>query len=161
VTALIGQGAALALPMPLLGSVLEINRGQAEEMLRLMRRHYRSLEGVNVSVLGIAFKQDTDDVRESPAFPIIRCLLEAGARVTAYDPVARPAGHEGLRGVALAGSLPEAVESADVIALVTRWKEFEQLPQLLRHRSPPPLVVDGRRLLDPRDYVRYEGIGRG
>jgi UDPglucose 6-dehydrogenase/GDP-mannose 6-dehydrogenase len=114
-----------------------------------------------VTVLGIAFKPDTDDVRESPAFPLIRRLLDAGARVTAYDPVAKPVGHESLRDVESAGSLAEAVAHADAILLVTRWQEFEQLSALLRHRAPQPPVIDGRRLLDPGDFERYEGIGRG
>jgi UDPglucose 6-dehydrogenase/GDP-mannose 6-dehydrogenase len=161
VTALIGQARSYALSMPLLQSVLDINRGQIDEMLTLLARHCPSLRGLGVTVLGIAFKPDTDDVRESPAFPLIRRLLDAGARVTAYDPVAKPVGHESLRDVESAGSLAEAVAHADAILLVTRWQEFEQLSALLRHRAPQPPVIDGRRLLDPGDFERYEGIGRG
>jgi UDPglucose 6-dehydrogenase/GDP-mannose 6-dehydrogenase len=161
VTALIGQAKSYAMSMPLLQSVLDINRGQIDEMLTLLARHHQSLRGLNVTVLGIAFKPDTDDVRESPAFPLIRRLLDGGARVTAYDPVARPVDHESLKDVELAGSLVEAVARADAILLVTRWQEFEQLPGLLRHRSPQPAVIDGRRVLDPREFERYEGIGRG
>ena len=79
------------MPLNLLQSVLDINRGQADEVMRLIGRHFASLQDVPVAVLGIAFKPDTDDVRESPAFPIIRRLKAQGARVTAYDPVAQPA----------------------------------------------------------------------
>ncbi|MEJ1964023.1 MAG: UDP binding domain-containing protein [Gammaproteobacteria bacterium] len=99
-------------------------------------------------------------MRESPAFPLIRRLLEAGARVTAYDPIARPADHEGLKGVKLATSLSAALEGAAAVLLVTRWSEFQALPQHLNGLANPPLVVDGRRTLNPRDYSRYEGIGR-
>jgi UDPglucose 6-dehydrogenase/GDP-mannose 6-dehydrogenase len=160
VTALIGQGKEYGLSLSLLKSVLEVNRGQVDEMMKLVAKHYPNLRDRKVTVLGLAFKQDTDDLRETPAFPLIALLRKAGARITAYDPVARPVDHEALKGVELAHSLMEAVNGADVIVLVTRWKEFEHLPGLVRERSPQPLVVDGRRLLDPRDFARYEGIGR-
>src|SRR6185369_5581921 len=137
------------------------NRGQIDEMLSLLARHHASLHGLRVAVLGIAFKPDTDDVRESPAFPLIRRLKQAGARVTAYDPVAKPLDHEALQDVDFAPSLAEAVAGADAVLLVTRWKEFEQqLAGLLKGRSPQPVVIDGRRSLNPADFARYEGIGR-
>ncbi|HYL17611.1 MAG TPA: UDP-glucose/GDP-mannose dehydrogenase family protein [Burkholderiales bacterium] len=160
VTALIGQGRDKGLALNLLQSVLEINRGQIEEMMRLIARHVSSLRGVPVTVLGIAFKPDTDDVRESPAFPIIRRLKAEGALLTAYDPVARPAEHEDLGGVRLADSLREAVVGAKIVVLITRWSEFSQLPALLRELGQSPLVVDGRRVLDPAAFALYEGIGR-
>jgi UDPglucose 6-dehydrogenase/GDP-mannose 6-dehydrogenase len=160
VTALIGQGQELDLPMPLLHSVLEINQTQVQEMLRLVERHFVNLLDVPVTVLGIAFKPDTDDIRESPAFPLIRELRARGARITAYDPIARPEGNAALAGVCLAPNLPEAVSGAQVVLLVTRWSEFSALADLVRQRETPPLVVDGRRMLDPADFARYEGIGR-
>jgi UDPglucose 6-dehydrogenase len=160
VTALIGQGRDKGLTMSLLQSVLDINRGQPEEMMRLIRRHFASLVDVPVAVLGVAFKPDTDDVRDSPAFPIIRRLKAEGARLTAYDPVARPNGHEDLVGVNVVGSLPEAVAEAKIIVLVTRWAEFSQLADFLNQRRQRPLVIDGRRVLDPGSFAQYEGIGR-
>ncbi len=92
VTALIGQGSEKGLALPLLKSVLDINKGQPDEMMRLIGRHFRALDGVKVAVLGIAFKPDTDDMRETPAIPLIRRLEEKGAHITAYDPIARPTG---------------------------------------------------------------------
>jgi UDPglucose 6-dehydrogenase len=160
VTALIGQGREKGLTMNLLRSVLDINREQPEEVMRLIGRHFASLVDVPVSVLGIAFKPDTDDVRESPAFPIIRRLKAEGARLTAYDPVVRANGHEDLIGVNLVGSLPEAVADAKIVILVTRWAEFSQLAGLLNELRQRPLVVDGRRVLDPGSFAQYEGIGR-
>jgi UDPglucose 6-dehydrogenase/GDP-mannose 6-dehydrogenase len=118
------------------------------------------LGGVPVSVLGLAFKPDTDDLRESPAFPVLRRLRTAGARLTAYDPVARPETHPDLRGVRLAASLEDAVGGAEVVVLVTRWAEFAELPALLARLGRSPLVVDGRRMLPPAAFARYEGIGR-
>ncbi|MDE2219630.1 MAG: UDP-glucose/GDP-mannose dehydrogenase family protein, partial [Gammaproteobacteria bacterium] len=165
VAALVGQARGLGLEPALLQSVLAINRGQADEVMKLIARHYPaaggapSLDGVNVTTLGIAFKPDTDDVRESPAFPIIARLRAAGARVMAYDPVARPAAHAGLAGVSLAATLEAAVAGAEIVVLVTRWPEFSRLAGLLRGRARPPLVVDGRRMLEPSAFARYEGIG--
>jgi len=160
VTALIGQGREKGLALNLLQSVLDINRGQSDEILRLVGRHFASLLDVPVAILGIAFKPDTDDVRESPAFPVIRNLKAQGARLTAYDPVARPSGHEDLVGVNLVGSLREAVADAEIVILITRWGEFSQLAGVLNELDHHPLVIDGRRMLEPRSFVNYEGMGR-
>jgi UDPglucose 6-dehydrogenase/GDP-mannose 6-dehydrogenase len=146
--------------MPVLDAVLEVNRTQPAELMRLVHQHVPDLSRVPVSVLGLAFKPDTDDVRESPAFPVVRALREAGAVVTIYDPVARPDGHADLEGVAVATSLEDAVREAEVIVHVTRWPEFEETAALLRKLGREPLVVDGRRNLHPSDFARYEGIGR-
>lgn len=160
VTALIGQGREKGRPLNLLQSVLDINKGQADEVMRLISRRVASLQDVPVTVLGIAFKPDTDDVRESPAFPLIRKLKAQGARLTAYDPIARPEGHPDLSGVTMAGSLRAAVGDAEIVVLVTRWAEWSVLAELLDELGTCPLVVDGRRALEPSSFAKYEGIGR-
>ena len=160
VTALVAHGREHGLGMPLLASVLEVNRGQPDETMRMIGRHYSDLAGVRVAVLGLAFKPDTDDVRESPAFPLIRQLVAKGAVVTAYDPVARPEGNEALAGVLLAESLGEALADAKVVVVVTRWNEFRELRGALDALGLEPLVVDGRRVLEPGAFRAYEGIGR-
>jgi UDPglucose 6-dehydrogenase/GDP-mannose 6-dehydrogenase len=160
ITALAAQGRSVGVPMPLLTDVLEINRSQPEELLRLVRKHVPVLTGSAIAVLGLAFKPGTDDLRESPAFPIIRALRGAGAKVTAFDPIARPKDHPDLQGVVLAERLEDAIASADVIVHVTRWPEFERLPELVRRAGRNALVVDGRRNLRPADFSRYEGVGR-
>ncbi len=159
VTAMIAQGADLGVATPMLRAVLDINHHQPDEMVRLARQHFPELRGIRVTVLGLAFKPDTDDLRESPAFPIIKLLRDAGAVVTAYDPVARPESHPGLLGVRLASSLQDALQQSQVIMLVTRWAEFEELDTELAKLNLTPLVVDGRRLLDPAAFSHYEGIG--
>jgi len=83
-----------------------------------------------------------------------------GAVVTAYDPVARPEGHEALAGVLLAESLGEALADAKVVVVVTRWNEFRELRGALDALGLEPLVVDGRRVLEPGAFRAYEGIGR-
>ncbi len=161
VTALTAQGRELGLEMPLLRSVLEINQSQPAELFKLATRHFPDLHGKRVTVLGLAFKPDTDDIRESPAFPVLKLFRDAGARMSAYDPVARPTDHEALRGVKIADSLAEAVNGAEIVVLVTRWKEFERLAELLPKTGNVPLVIDGRRVLSPGAFAAYEGIGRG
>ncbi|MCS6944267.1 MAG: UDP binding domain-containing protein, partial [Sutterellaceae bacterium] len=158
--ALAAHGAAHGAPMPLLEAVIETNRRQPARMIALLERHFARLAGLRVSVLGVAFKEDTDDVRESPALPIVRALLQRGARVTAYDPVARANGQRALpTAVTWSENLEQAL-AADAVPLITRWREFERLPALLAGGADAPLVVDGRRMLAPASVPRYAGIGR-
>ncbi len=157
VTALAAQGDQLGVPTPMLRATLDVNAGQPDELVALLGRHFPSLANVPVTVLGLAFKPDTDDLRESPAFPVIRRLKAAGAVLTAFDPIARPHDHPDLQGVRLASSLEAALQGAQAVVLVTRWAEFNRLPQLLA--GAKVLVVDGRRVLDRNAFDAYEGIG--
>jgi UDPglucose 6-dehydrogenase len=161
VKALISHGEAAGVPMPILASVIGTNAERPGKMLELLGRHFDSLAGLRVAVLGLAFKPGTDDVRESPAFPIMRMLLDAGAQVRAYDPAAVETAKRVLDDprIAYCSGLGEAVAGADAVMLVTRWKEFLELPELLRATDPPPILIDGRRLIDKSSVSRYEGIG--
>ena len=157
VTALAAQGEQFGLRMPMLRATLDVNAGQPEELVGLLSKHFPTLKDVPVTVLGLAFKPDTDDLRESPAFPVLRRLRAAGARLTAFDPIAKPHDHPDMQGVRLAGSLEESLQGAAAVVLVTRWAEFNRLPQLLA--GSKVLVVDGRRVLDRNAFGAYEGIG--
>jgi UDPglucose 6-dehydrogenase/GDP-mannose 6-dehydrogenase len=112
-------------------------------------------------VLGIAFKPGTDDVRESPSLTLIRQLRENGAQVSAFDPIAIETGREELGddGINYADSMDACVQDADVVVLVTRWPEFARLPELISKLPTPPLVVDGRRMIDKSEVSTYEGVG--
>jgi UDPglucose 6-dehydrogenase len=148
--------------MPLLGAVVRTNDEQPRQMLRLLGKHFSSLAGVKVAVLGLAFKPGTDDMRESPAIPIIRELRARRAVVSAYDPVAGKIAREHLGGideVRLCAGLAEALEDAQAVLLVTRWPEFESLPDLLANHPLTPIVVDGRRMIPRGSVTYYEGIG--
>lgn len=160
VQALIRHGRGHGRPMELLEAVLRVNERQPEELVAILDRHLPSLERARVTVLGLAFRPDTDDTRESPATPLIRRLLSEGVQVTAHDPVARPdlAALVG-RPVRFEADLAEAVRGAAAVILVTRWEQYRALPDLLRREVPPPLFVDGRRMLDPQLFDRYDGIG--
>jgi UDPglucose 6-dehydrogenase/GDP-mannose 6-dehydrogenase len=160
VSALAAHGRAKGVPMDLLSSVLAVNSRQTSEVFRLLGKHFRSLAGVNIAVLGLSFRPDTNDMRESPAIPIVRRLVSEGAKVTAYDPAAAEDAHKIFDGdVVLKSSLEEGVEGADAIVLVTSWSEFKRLPELLTTTGQSPVVVDGRRMLEKASIARYEGIG--
>jgi len=162
VSALAAQGRQLGLPMKILQGVLDVNLHQYEQVFRLLGKHFPSLEGKRIVVLGLAFRPDTNDMRESPAIPVVKRLLAEKARVTAYDPVAE---HEARKifgdALPLASSLEAALEGAEALVIVTRWSEFLRVPELLTKSGAKPLVVDGRRLLARDSVARYEGIGLG
>ncbi|HZE11903.1 MAG TPA: UDP-glucose/GDP-mannose dehydrogenase family protein [Burkholderiales bacterium] len=158
--ALSAHGAARGMPMPLLDAVIQTNQAQPSRMVALLEKHFPSLRGLRVSVLGLAFKEDTDDMRESPAIPIARMLVERGAQVTAYDPIAGDAARAVLpAGVRYVATLEEALAKADAALLVTRWAEFSRLPEMLAKRADAPLLIDGRRMIEPKSVPKYDGIG--
>ena len=160
VAALIAHGRMHGQEMSLLDAVLSINRQQPARILGLLGKHFSDLAGKRISVLGLAFRPDTDDMRESPAIPIIRDLLARGAEVRGYDPIANDEARKVFGdSVALCASLEEALGDCDAVVLVTRWSEFETVPELAARMSPPPVFIDGRRMLDKTNFARYEGIG--
>ena len=162
VKALIAHGARVGQPMQLLESVLRINEQQPRQVLKLLKKHFPQLTGVRIAILGLAFRPQTSDMRESPALPIIRDLLAEGACLRAYDPAARDEAQKIFADGELqfCESLAEAIADAQAIVLVTRWDEFRNLPELLRNLEPLPVLIDGRRMLDQRQFAKYEGIGR-
>ena len=156
------HGRTLDLPMNVLEAVTSVNAGRPLRMVDLAEAGLGGLADRRVAVLGLAFKQGTDDMRESPAIPIVCELQRRGAVVTAFDPVAaeQAARTFGTSAPRLAASLEEAVRDADAILLVTCWPEFRDLPRLVAARGgQPPLLVDGRRVIDPHAVPRYRGIG--
>jgi UDPglucose 6-dehydrogenase len=163
VGALITHGTAAGTSMRLLQAVIDTNIGQPARLVDLARDGLGTLDGKRVSVLGLAFKPDTDDQRESPAFPIIEQLLREGALVTAHDPVAKSGARQRINGqnVAFAEDLEQAIEGADALIIVTRWQQFDSLPDILAQRDRQPLVVDGRRMLARDSVAHYAGIGLG
>lgn len=159
--ALSAHGTAHGVLMPLLDAVIATNLAQPTRMIALLEKHFPTLAERRVALLGLAFKENTDDMRESPAIPLAQMLLERGAQVVGYDPIARATARAALpSSVKLVESLEAAIARVDAALLVTRWDEFRRLPELLQNRTNPPLLVDGRRFLDPATLPRYEGIGR-
>ena len=161
VKALIAHGKQAGRPMPLLEAVIRINDHQPRQLLSLLKKHFPSLNGIRVAILGLAYKPGTDDMRESPAISLIRELLAAKAEIKAYDPAAN---HQAAKLIqnphfVLSDDLVEAVTDVQAVVLVTRWEEFRHLPDLLADMHPQPVFIDGRRMLDKHTVARYEGIG--
>jgi len=161
VKALIAHGRKLGRDMALLAAVVKVNLDQPGMVIALLASHFEKLEGVRVTVLGLAFKPGTDDIRESPALPIIRELLVRKAKVKAFDTVAQAEAEKffGKGSLDYADSLEEAVEDAQAVLLLTRWPEFARLPEVFALKREQPLLIDGRRLISKNSVQRYEGIG--
>jgi len=149
----------------LLGAVIEVNELQKRRVVGKLLKHLGSLAGKRVALLGLAFKPDTDDMREASSLVLAARLQGEGATVVAYDPVAAEAARGLLDGVEFRDSALEVLDGADAAVLVTEWPEFRELDwTAAAERMARPLLVDGRNFLDPSTLVasgfEYEGIGR-
>jgi len=153
----------------LLQSLITVNELQQQRLVQKLLEYYKGdVSGRHFAVWGLAFKPDTDDIREAPALDIISGLLEKGATVTAYDPEATENAKRyfgGQEGLSFAGSSYEALEGADALLLVTEWEEF-RAPDLAAVKAAlkAPTVFDGRNIYDLGDMKQagfyYESIGR-
>jgi UDPglucose 6-dehydrogenase len=150
----------------LLTAVIEVNELQKRRTIGKLQKHLGSLVGKEIALLGVAFKPNTDDVREATSLVLAGRLQGEGAQVRVYDPVATSRAGALLGTAKVCESALAAVDGADAVVLVTEWPEFRELDWAgeLKGRMKTPLVVDGRNFLD-RDGLRdagftYEGIGR-
>jgi len=149
----------------LLTSVIEVNELQKRRVVGKLEKHLGSLIGKRIALLGLAFKPDTDDMREASSLVLSARLQGEGAEVVAYDPVAVERASQMLTSVEMADSAIAALEGADAAVLVTEWSEFRDLDWAAAAAAMArPLVVDGRNFLDPEALAaagfEYEGIGR-
>ena len=149
----------------LLTAVIEVNELQKRRVVNKLEKHLGSLIGKRVALLGLAFKPDTDDMREASSLVLAARLQGEGAEVVAYDPVAAERAADLLGSVEMATSAMEALEGADAAVLVTEWSEFAELDwAAAAERMARPVLVDGRNFLDPEKLAKagfeYEGIGR-
>ena len=147
----------------LLNAVIEVNELQKRRVIGKLEKHLGKLSGKTIALLGLAFKPNTDDLREAPSLVLASRLLAEGAEVRAWDPVADA--RRLLQGVTFCDSALEAVTGADAAVIVTEWGELRSLASaetLAAMRTP--VIVDGRNLLDPEEAraagFTYEGIGR-
>jgi UDPglucose 6-dehydrogenase len=149
----------------LLNAVIEVNELQKRRVVAKLHKHLGSLVGKEIALLGLAFKPNTDDMREASSLVMSARLQSAGAHVRAYDPVAEAEARKLLQGVTFAASAAEAIEGADAVVLVTEWPEFGGLDfGEVAAAMRGTLVVDGRNFLDPDAVtaagLSYEGVGR-
>jgi UDPglucose 6-dehydrogenase len=150
----------------LLTSVIEVNELQKRRVLGKLHKHLGGLVGRRVALFGLAFKPNTDDMREASSLVLSARLNADGAAVAAYDPIAEEQARKLVSGISFAASPLEAAAGADAVVLVTEWPEFLALDwRKVAESMNGNLVIDGRNALDP-DAVRaaglvYEGVGRG
>jgi len=147
-------------------SVEEVNEAQPYKAVELAKRTLGDLKGKRIAILGLAFKPNTDDIRESVSIKIIDKLLEDGANVAAYDPVAMNNTKKLLGNrIDYPSSAIECIKGADCCIVATEWNEFKKLePDDFVHHMKTPVVVDGRRIYDPEEYsrkVEFTAIGLG
>ena len=147
----------------LLTSVIEVNELQKRRVIGKLKKHLGSLEGRRVALLGLAFKPETDDMREASSLVLAARLLAEGAEVCAYDPVVQAA--DRLHGVEMCASAEEAIAGADAAVLVTEWSTIVNLDWAAAAATMrSPVVIDGRNALDPEVMTAlgytFEGIGR-
>ena len=152
--------------MRVLKAVEEVNERQKNVLFEKLRRHYGDLQGKTIALWGLAFKAETDDMREATSLVTIRHLLEAGCTVRVFDPAAMDEAHRRLGdAVIYASDIYDAAKGADALLLLTEWKQF-RLPSWARVHDlmRNPIVFDGRNIYDPAEMRKngfeYYSIGR-
>jgi UDPglucose 6-dehydrogenase len=152
-------------PFKILPDVLEINHQQRERYVKKVVEVVGPLRGKTLAVWGLAFKPNTDDMREAPSLDILPRLVKMGAKIKAYDPEAMPTAKQVLKRITYCSSPYEAARDADAILLLTEWNEFKEVDFVrLKSLMKTHIVVDGRNLYDPSEMAeqgfQYEGMGR-
>ncbi len=158
-------------PLTIAEAALDVNQRQPQEVTKMLEEELGDLQGRRIALLGLAFKPDTDDVRESRAILIAEEAIEAGAEVVGYDPLVRDQFERVLplvyrQNFKRANSADGALKGADAAVIQNESAEFRKLtPARVKKLMGNPLIIDGRRILDPRVFraagVRYRGIGIG
>jgi len=150
----------------LLQAVMDINHDQRRQVVSKVKEILGTLASRDIAILGLAFKPNTDDMRDAPAIEIAQELQSEGARVRGYDPVSMTVAGRYLPGIKLCEDAYEAAAEADALVICTEWNEFKQLDlKRLKQSMRQPVVVDGRNIYDPANMQRlgftYRGMGRG
>ena len=148
----------------LLEATVALNDAQPAKLVHILHEELKLIRGRRVAVLGLAFKPDTDDMRDAPAIKVIHALLHEGAHVAAYDPKAMDNARRVFHGhnLEFAGSAAAALKGADACLILTEWKEFTKLGRKDFRRMRNPLVIEGRKVLPATrmEGVKYRGLGR-
>lgn len=150
--------------MLLLNAVRNVNQAQPIKILETINKRFKNnIKNKNITVLGLAFKEGTDDMRESPSIPIINSFIKYKANVVAYDPVAKKEAKKvlKLKNITYAKSMNSAIRNADIIVILAPWPEFKNLHSEINKQKLQPLIVDGRRFLNKENFKNYIGIGLG
>ena len=163
--ALAAIGREFSSPMRIVDAVIEVNEQQRLSMVPKIETLAGGLQGKRIAVLGLAFKPETDDMRDAPSVEIIRGLIHRGATVSAYDPVARQEAQKILPEIEFAEDEYLAAAGADVLVLMTEWNQFRALDmERIRTLMRVPRIADLRNIYEPADVrnlgFEYVGVGR-
>lgn len=166
VKALIACSESFGYTPELLDAAENVNKKQPLKAVEFCKQQLGALKGKQIAILGLAFKPDTDDMREARVIPIIHQLLSEGARVIAYDPIATSVAQTIFKDkIRYADSAIECIKGADCCILVTEWPEFKKLtPEDFKVHMKQPILVDGRRIYDPEEFgkkLKFTAIGLG
>lgn len=150
----------------LLRAVMEINRDQKRRIIQTLREVVGTLHGKTIGILGLAFKPNTDDMREAPSIEVIHLLTNEGARIKAYDPVAMEVAKGIMPDVTYCADPYQVAEGSDALIVVTEWNEFQHLDMVrIKELMREPVLIDGRNIYDPQKVGQlgfiYRGVGRG
>ena len=150
----------------MLQAVIQINADQRRSVVNKVRDLCGNLDGKTIGILGLAFKPNTDDIRDSPGLDLVRMFQEQGAQVKAYDPVAMPNAARVLKDTRLCEDSYDLVQGCDAVILATDWNEFKNIDLArVKHLMKLPVFIDGRNLYDPATMYElgfiYRGLGRG
>jgi UDPglucose 6-dehydrogenase len=170
IRALMHKSKEFGISSKLLQAAYDINEAQPFEAIRLLKEEMRNekLKSKRIAVLGLAFKPNTDDMREAPSIPIINLLLKEGADVIATDPIAIEEAEKLLKHkhLTFVETAEEALDEADACILVTEWGEYIHLPlEIFTEKMKSPIIIDGRRIFNYKKMrekgIKYRGIGLG
>lgn len=165
ISSLLWSASRAGVPTPLLNAVVDVNDLQPERAVAKLHSFLGSLKGTTIAVWGVAFKPGCDDVRDSPALNVIRMLLDEGAHVRVYDPLAMKAAAKQLPDIETCADVYESADEADAVFVATGWQSFQTTDfEMLRPRMRRHVIIDGRNALDPQTVIdagfAYAGVGR-
>ena len=165
ISALISIGNSAGIDMRMASATKQINQKQRELVIKKARQFMPSLENKNIAILGLSFKQSTDDIRESPSIYVVDRLLREGSNISAYDPLAADNFRKLFPSIAYAPSAQDACKDADIVIFMTEWNEFREIDLAkLRKLMRGDILIDTRNIFLPgsaRDAgFRYIGMGR-
>ena len=151
----------------LLDVAVSVNERQRKRVISKLQQELHTLKGKRIALLGLAFKPNTDDLREAPSLELARSLNARGARVIGYDPVAGKAAAHLRPEIKVVFDPYEALKGAHAAVVVTEWEEVRtlELRRVATLMEEPPLLIDGRNAYEPKEVraagIRYRGFGRG
>jgi UDPglucose 6-dehydrogenase len=150
----------------ILNTVTHANYDRRRTVVKRIEQMLGTLQGKTIGLLGMAFKPNTDDMREAPSIDIAQMLVDGGATVRAYDPVAAENAHGILPAITMVDDPYDMAKDSDALVVITEWNEFKQLDlERIRNLMKTPILFDGRNVYDPAEVrslgFSYRGVGRG